>query len=143
MMRAMTFSTSCAPICASRPRRHAALPRTAQGRRHLPHDQIDPRHQTNLSPDRRGHSRPRVLQLLALVLRKALDDHLVATRIKPEWGALIRELDRLQEIETEQDGKRFLLRTPVTGDVGRVFKAVGIALPPNIREVAAPEPIGT
>jgi hypothetical protein len=81
--------------------------------------------------------------LLALVLRKALDDHLVAARIKPEWGGLIRELDRLQEIETEQDGKRFLLRTPVTGDVGRVFKAVGIALPPNIREVAAPEPIGT
>jgi hypothetical protein len=67
-----------------------------------------------------------------------LDDHLVASRLKPEWGALIRELDRLQEIETEQDGKRFLLRTPVTGDVGRVFKAVGIALPPNIRELAPP-----
>jgi hypothetical protein len=75
---------------------------------------------------------------LALVLRKTLDDHLAAARIKPEWGALIRELDRLQEIETEQDGKRFLLRTPVTGDVGRVFKAVGIALPPNIRELAPP-----
>ena len=26
------------------------------------------------------------------------------------------------------------LRTPVTGDVGRVFRALGIALPPNIRE---------
>jgi len=76
---------------------------------------------------------------LALVLRKVLDDHLVAARLKPEWGQLLRDLDRLQEIETEQDGKRFLLRTPVTGDVGRVFKAVGVALPPNIREVAEPE----
>jgi hypothetical protein len=46
-------------------------------------------------------------------------------------------------IETEQDGKRFLLRTPATGDVGHVFKAVGVALPPNIREVAEPAPAGT
>ena len=77
------------------------------------------------------------------MLRKVLNDHLVAARLKPEWGQLLRDLDRLQEIETEQDGKRFLLRTPVTGDVGHVFKAVGIALPPNIRELAEPEPAGT
>jgi hypothetical protein len=56
--------------------------------------------------------------------------------------SLIRELDRLQEIETEQDGKQFVLRTPVTGDVGRVFKAVGVALPPNIREADAVAPAG-
>jgi transposase len=90
-------------------------------------------HQTDAAI--RGHV---FCSFLALVLRKTLDDHLVAARLKPEWGALVRELDRLQEIETEQDGKRFLLRTPVTGDVGRVFKAVGIALPPNIRELATP-----
>ena len=90
-------------------------------------------HQTDAAI--RGHV---FCSFLALVLRKTLDDHLVAARLKPEWGALVRELDRLQEIETEQDGKRFLLRTPVTGDVGPVFKAVGIALPPNIRELAPP-----
>ena len=37
----------------------------------------------------------------------------------------------------EQDGKHFIVRTPVTGDVGRVFQAVGLALPPNMREAAA------
>jgi hypothetical protein len=47
------------------------------------------------------------------------------------------DLDRLQEIETEQEGKRFILRTPVTGDVGLAFQAVGVALPPNIREAEA------
>ena len=82
----------------------------------------------------RGHV---FCSFLALVLRKALEDRLVAARAKAEWGALRRELDRLQEVETEQEGKRFILRTPVTGDVGRVFQAVGIALPPNIREAAA------
>jgi len=80
----------------------------------------------------RGHV---FCSFLALVLRKALENHLAAARLKPEWGKLKRELDRLQEIETEQEGKHFVLRTPVIGDVGRVFKAVGIALPPNIRQV--------
>jgi hypothetical protein len=42
---------------------------------------------------------------LALVLRKALEDRLAAAHLKPEWGALLRELDRLQEIETQQDGR--------------------------------------
>src|SRR5215475_9321242 len=81
----------------------------------------------------RGHV---FCSFLALTLRKVLEKHLAAARLKPEWSKLIRELDRLQEVETEQEGKQFLLRTPVTGDVGRVFKAVGVALPPNIREVA-------
>ena len=79
----------------------------------------------------RGHV---FCSFLALVLRKALEDRLAAAHLKPEWGALIRQLDRLQEIETEQDDKHFVLRTPVTGEVGRVFQAVRIALPPNIRE---------
>jgi hypothetical protein len=92
-------------------------------------------HQTDAAI--RGHV---FCSFLALVMRKALEDHLAAARLNPEWGKLIRELDRLQEIETEQDGKQFLLRTPVTGDVGRVFKAVGVALPPNIRDAAEAAP---
>ena len=86
-------------------------------------------HQTDAAI--RGHV---FCSFLALVLRKALEDRLAAARLKPEWAALLMDLDRLQEIETEQDGKRFILRTPVTGDVGRVFQAVGVALPPNIHE---------
>jgi hypothetical protein len=40
----------------------------------------------------------------------------------------------VQEVEAEQDGKRFILRTPVTGVTGKLFQAIGVALPPNIRE---------
>jgi len=50
------------------------------------------------------------------------------------------DLDRLQEIEMKQDGKHFIVRTPVTGDVGRVFQAVGLALPPTMREAEAVDP---
>jgi hypothetical protein len=82
----------------------------------------------------RGHV---FCSFLALLLRKRLEDQLAAARLKCEWGALLMDLDRLQEIETEQDGKRFVLRTPVSGDVGRAFQAAGIALPPNIREAPA------
>ena len=89
-------------------------------------------HQKNASI--RGHV---FCSFLALVLRKALEDRLAAVRLKCEWGTLLMDLDRLQEIETEQDGKRFILRTPVTGDAGHAFQAVGIALPPNIREAPA------
>jgi Transposase DDE domain len=71
---------------------------------------------------------------LALVLRKELEDRLAAARVKPEWRVLLADLDRLQEIEVEQDGKRFILRTPATGVAGKVFQAVGVALPPQIRD---------
>jgi hypothetical protein len=79
----------------------------------------------------RGHV---FCSLLALVLRKELQDRLAAAHLQPEWRALLADLDRLQEIETEQDSKRFILRTPVTGVAGKMFQAVGVALPPQIRD---------
>jgi hypothetical protein len=79
----------------------------------------------------RGHV---FCSFLALVLRKELQDRLAAAHLQPEWRTLLADLDRLQEIETEQDGKRFILRTPVTGVAGKVFQAVGVALPPQIRD---------
>ena len=82
----------------------------------------------------RGHV---FCSFLALVLRKSLEDQLAAAPLKCEWDALRMDLDRLQEIETEQDGKRFILRTPATGDTTHAFRAVGVALPPNIREAEA------
>jgi len=84
----------------------------------------------------RGHV---FCSFLALVLRKDLEERLATARLKPEWRELLTDLDRLQEIDAEQDGKRFVLRTPVTGIAGKAFQAVGVALPPNIRD-ADPAP---
>jgi hypothetical protein len=85
----------------------------------------------------RGHV---FCSFLALVLRKELQERLAAAQLKPEWRALLAYLDRLQEIEVEQDGKHFILRTPVTAMAGKAFQAVGVALPPNIRD-ATPVPV--
>jgi hypothetical protein len=82
----------------------------------------------------RGHV---FCSFLALVLAKELEDRLAAVGLKPEWRELLADLDRLQEIEAAQDGKRFILRSPVTGVVGKAFQAVGVALPPNIRDASA------
>jgi hypothetical protein len=87
----------------------------------------------------RGHV---FCSFLALVLRKELQDRLAAAGLDPEWAEVLRDLERLQEVEVTQDGKRFVLRTPVTGCAGKLFQTLGIALPPNIRD-AAPQPAET
>jgi len=83
----------------------------------------------------RGHV---FCSFLALLLAKELEDRLRRHGIAAEWDDILRDLDRLQEITLEQDGKRFLLRTPTTGVAGKLFQAVGVALPPNIQELPLP-----
>src|SRR3712207_5152221 len=82
----------------------------------------------------RGHV---FCSFLALVLQKELDDRCRQAGLRPEWREVLRDLDRLQEATLVQDGKRLVIRTPATGLTGRLFQIAGIALPPNVREVAA------
>ena len=79
----------------------------------------------------RGHV---FCSFLALVLRQELQARCAGAGLKPEWGDVLRDLDRLQEVELARDGKRLVLRTPTTGVAGRLFRAVGVALPANVRE---------
>jgi hypothetical protein len=81
----------------------------------------------------RGHV---FCSFLALILRKELQARCEVAGLKPEWAELLRDLDRLQDIELTKDGKAMVLRTPVSGSVGPLFKAVGVALPPNMRDAA-------
>lgn len=80
----------------------------------------------------RGHV---FCSFLALVLMKELQDRLQAKGHDLEWSDVIRDLDRLQEVEIEQDGKRFLLRSQAKGTCGKVFQAAGVALPPTLRQI--------
>lgn len=82
----------------------------------------------------RGHV---FCSFLALVLSKELARLCAEKHIDIEWGDLLRDLDRLQQATIDKDGKQIVTRTPVTGQVGAVFKAAGVALPPNMRELAA------
>jgi len=73
---------------------------------------------------------------LALVLRKEFQTRLEAKGHDLEWADILRDLDALQEVEVEQRGKRFVLRTEAKGTVGKVFQAVGVAVPPTVRQVS-------
>ncbi len=80
----------------------------------------------------RGHV---FCSFLALILRKELQDRLEKAGRCLQWEDVIRDLDRLEEIEVESKGKRLLLRTDACGVSGIVCQAAGVALPPNVRRL--------
>ena len=78
----------------------------------------------------RGHV---FCSFLALVLRQELQSRLEERGHEFEWADVIGDLDRLQMVEVEQDGKRFLLRSEVQGSCGKVFQTAGVAIPPTVQ----------
>ena len=78
----------------------------------------------------RGHV---FCSFLALLLRVELEERLVHRDWKLEWADIVHDLDHLQEIELNVDGKAYTLRTEAKGTVGKVFQACGVALPPTVR----------
>jgi hypothetical protein len=79
----------------------------------------------------RGHV---FCSFLALVLRQELQARLEERGHDPEWADVLADLERLQVVEVEQDGKRFLLRSEAQGTCGKVFQAAGVALPPAVQQ---------
>ena len=57
----------------------------------------------------RGHV---FCSFLALLLAKELEDRLHRHGVAAEWGDILRDLDRLQEIEIEQDGQALPVAYP-------------------------------
>lgn len=80
----------------------------------------------------RGHV---FCSFLALVLRRALQERLEAKEASCEWADIKLDLDSLTEVELEHAEKRFILRSQPKGTCSTVFRAAGVALPPNIRNV--------
>ena len=75
-----------------------------------------------------GHVFVSFLALLLMhELKRRTDDQF-------EWDQMVRDLEALYEVEVEQDGKLWYLRSPLQGVAGQVFKACGVAVPPSARE---------
>ena len=87
------------------------------------------------------HQRDRTIRghvfcsFLALVLRKELDRCLEQAGQRLEWAEIKQDLKALQTVIIEESGKRFAIRSQCQGVCGKVFQAVGVALPPTIREL--------
>ena len=71
---------------------------------------------------------------LALVIRKELDCRLEKAGHCFEWADIKRDLKALQDIAIEDRGKTLAIRSECLGTCGKIFQAVGVAIPPTIRE---------
>ncbi|MBS3733076.1 MAG: IS1634 family transposase [Desulfobacterales bacterium] len=80
----------------------------------------------------RGHV---FCSFLALVLRKELERNLEKAGHVFEWSHIKRDLQALQETYIEENGNKLAIRSRAEGVCGKVFQAVGMAMPPTIREI--------
>src|SRR5271170_2546615 len=106
----------------------------------VPHVQEPARDAADLSQTRRDHPRPRLLQLLALVLKKELEDRIAAiggAAPCASWPEILADLDSLTETQVEQDGKRFILRSAPRPAASLALRAASVALPPSVRQLPA------
>ena len=72
---------------------------------------------------------------LALVLRKELERRLQLAGHCFEWAGIKQDLKALQQVTMKDEGKSLSLRTECAGTCGKTFQAVGLAIPPTIREL--------
>lgn len=79
----------------------------------------------------RGHI---FVSFLALLLLHELKERLKRKGLAVEWKDVVRDLMEVREVEVMHGGKRYILRLPLKGVAGKVFGAVGVAVPPAIRE---------
>ena len=73
---------------------------------------------------------------MTLVIRKELDRRLAIAGHCFEWADIKQDLNALQEITIEDRGKTLAIRSECLGTCGKIFQAVGVAIPSTIRDVA-------
>jgi transposase len=72
---------------------------------------------------------------LALRMRREMEENLEEAGKPWEWGEIIRGLDNLSEATLEFAGKKFALRSQLTGQASLGLQAAGVAVPPTLREL--------
>lgn len=85
----------------------------------------------------RGHV---FCSFLALLIRKRIHDALERKGWNLEWAHIIDDVNALSEVTVRHQGKEFVLRSDTEGVAGKVFQALGVALPPTLR---TPESLAT
>jgi transposase len=80
----------------------------------------------------RGHV---FCSFLALILRKELQRRLEDKGYHFEWSNIKQDLKALQETAIHDNGRSLAIRSECQGVCGKLFQAVGIAVPPTIREI--------
>lgn len=72
---------------------------------------------------------------LALILLKELYKKLEKAGYYFEWSKVKQDIKSLEEVVIQEDGKKFAIRTECLGNTGKIFNAVGVAIPPTVRQL--------
>jgi len=80
----------------------------------------------------RGHV---FCSFLALLMQKELFLRMAKAGIEAEWADILRDLDALTEVEIENGGRRFLVRSRAKGATVAILRCVGARLPITIRRI--------
>ena len=80
----------------------------------------------------RGHV---FCSFLALLMQKELFLRMAKAGIEAEWADIMRDLEALTEVEIENGGKRFLVRSRAKGATVAILRSVGAQLPITIRRI--------
>jgi hypothetical protein len=70
-----------------------------------------------------------VASFLALRLEVDLQRRLDERGVEVSWPDLMRDLSQVQAVQVEMDGRRYRLRTDLSGTAGQVFAAAGVRPP--------------
>ena len=73
---------------------------------------------------------------LALVLRKELDRYLELSGMNYEWFDIKQDLNNWIEVTIDNGGKEATIRIKARGVCSSVFKSLGMALLPTIKQGA-------
>jgi transposase len=80
----------------------------------------------------RGHV---FCSFLAILLRRELERRMAEKGYDFEWNGILHDLASVKDVTTEISGKTVIFRTEMKGCAGKVFQAVGVAVPPTLRFV--------
>ncbi len=80
----------------------------------------------------RGHV---FCSFLALRLKMELEKRLRDRGEVWEWAEILRGLDNLYEVEAMFQGRRYLLRSQLTGHAHKAMRAAAVAVPPTLRQI--------
>lgn len=80
----------------------------------------------------RGHV---FCSFLAILLRRELERRMERRGFHAEWYDVLKSIEEVEEVTAEISGKEVVFRNELTGCAGKVFQAVGVAIPPPVRFV--------
>ena len=70
-----------------------------------------------------------------LLLRRELERRMVEKGYDFEWNDILHDLASVKDVTAEISGKTVIFRSEMKGCAGKVFQAVGVAVPPAVRFV--------